>query len=388
MERLVVDMLGTRGLPNRYGGSETCVEEVGSRLARAGQEVRVYCRRRVTESSAPEFRGMSLVYVPSIPVQVIDTLSHSAAALAGLGLRPRKKGNEVAHFHGSGNGAVLPLARLLGVPTVVTVDGADWERAKWGPVARRLLKLAARMTARMADVVVADSRAARGLYEREFGISPWFIPYGAPATGDVQIDRAALAALGLEPGGYLLFVGRMVPEKEVHTLTAAHAALPEPRPALVLVGGEPGDSPYAQRAAEAAADDCRFLGKLFGDQLSPVLRGALGYVQPSAVEGTSPMLLTAMSYALPIVASDIPEIRETVGEAGMYFRRGDVASLTATLAGLIGSAERGRIGMELRQRALAEYSWDAVTARYEEAYKTALSKARRATTRSTHVDRS
>jgi glycosyltransferase involved in cell wall biosynthesis len=181
---------------------------------------------------------MELVYTPSVPVQVLDTLTHSTAALLWMARRGKRPPNHVAHFHGSGNGAVLPLARALGVPTVVTVDGADWERAKWGPVAQRLLKRGAWMSAQMADVVVADSREAQSLYERELGASPWFIPYGAPTADDGPLDEGALRAHGLEPGGYLLFVGRLVPEKEVHTLAAAHRALPEPRPALVIVGGE------------------------------------------------------------------------------------------------------------------------------------------------------
>jgi glycosyltransferase involved in cell wall biosynthesis len=176
----------------------------------------------------------------------------------------------------------------------------------------------------------------------------------------------------LEPGGYILFVGRLVPEKEVHTLATAHRALPEPRPRLAIVGGDPDDSAYARTVADAGAEDCIFLGKLFGDKLTPVLKGALGYVQPSAVEGTSPMLLTAMSYGLPTLASDIPENHETVGDAGFYFRMGDTASLTEALSALIANPERDGRGGRLRERATREYSWDAVTARYEEAYQAAI----------------
>jgi glycosyltransferase involved in cell wall biosynthesis len=378
MDPLVVDMLGTRGLPNRYGGSETCIEEVGSRLTGEGNVVRVFCRRRVTESSATDYRGMPLVYLPSVPIQVVDTLSHSLVALLWLAIRARRsgRGTEVAHFHGSGNGAVLPLARALRIPTVVTVDGPDWTRAKWGPVARRLMKIAARMSASLADVVVADSREAKRIYEEEFGVSPRFIPYGAPAANPSPPDPAALQQFGLDPNGYLLFVGRPVPEKEVHTLARAHAALPQPRPALAIVGGTPEESPYSREVASVAGDDCHFLGKVFGEDLSVLLDGAVGYVQPSAVEGTSPMLLTAMAHGVPVVASDIPQNHETVGSAGRYFRRGDVASLTEALAELIADPDRDGRGRELRERVLREYSWDTVTREYAEAYRAAVARRR------------
>jgi glycosyltransferase involved in cell wall biosynthesis len=374
MEPLVVNMLGTRGLPNRYGGSETCIEEVGSRLVADGHEVRVFCRRRVTQSDADEYRGMQLVYAPSVPVQVAETLTHSLAGLLWIARHrgPRDRGRTVAHFHGSGNGALIPLARALRIPAVITVDGPDWERAKWGPVASRLMKVAARTGARLADVVVADSQEARRVYERQFGMSPRFIPYGAPEADIGEPEPAALEAYGLRPRDYLLFVGRPVPEKEVHTLAAAHARLPRPRPALAIVGGTPGESTYAQEVAEAGADDCRFLGKVFGNGLSELLDGALGYVQPSAVEGTSPMLLTAMAHGVPVVASDIPQNRETVGPAGRFFRKGDTDSLRETLAELIDDPGRGDQGAVLRERALTEYSWDTVTSSYLAAYRDAL----------------
>lgn len=369
-------MLGTRGLPNRYGGSETCIEEVGIRLTAEGNVVRVFCRRRVTESSAAEYRGMPLVYLPSVPIQVVETLSHSLLALLWLAWRGRRSGHgpQVAHLHGSGNGAVLPLARALRIPTVVTVDGPDWARAKWGPVARRLLKFAARMSARLADVVVADSREAKRIYEEEFGVSPRFIPYGAPVATPAPPDPEALRRFGLEPNGYLLFVGRPVPEKEVHTLARAHAALPEPRPALAIVGGTPEESPYAREVASVAGEDCRFLGKVFGDDLSILLDGSLGYVQPSAVEGTSPMLLTAMAHGVPVIASDIPQNHETVGSAGRYFRRGDPEALSKALAELIADPDRDGRGNDLRERVLREYSWDTVTREYADAYRTAIAR--------------
>jgi glycosyltransferase involved in cell wall biosynthesis len=380
---LSVQMLGTRGLPNKYGGSETCVEEVGVRLLERGQDVRIFSRPRVTGSDEREFRGMQQVPLPSIPVQNVDTLSHSFLAILWvMRKRLRSRGRApvpVLHFHGSGNGAVTPLTRALNLPTVVTVDGPDWRRAKWGPAARRLLRGAAWLGTRFADVVVADSREAVAVYKEDFGADTVFIPYGAPEVGDQPAADfpAALRERGIEPGNYILFVGRFTPEKEIHTLVRAHALLPEPRPPLVLVGGTPEDSDYAREVGDLAGDDVHFVGKLFGDDLDPVLRGVSAYVQPSAVEGTSPMVLTAMAYGLPLVASGIAENRETIGDAGTFFPAGDAQALAGAISGLLDDPELARDRAErLRRRVRATYSWDAVTDAYLDAYRAAVDAAR------------
>jgi glycosyltransferase involved in cell wall biosynthesis len=380
---LAVQMLGTRGLQNTYGGSETCVEEVGVRLLERGQDVRIFSRPRVTGTRDKSFRGMEQVPLPSVPVQNVDTLSHSLLAVLWVfARRVRSRGRApmpVLHFHGSGNGAVTPLTRLLRMPAVVTVDGPDWRRAKWGPVARRLLRGAAWMGTRFADVVVADSREAVAVYREDFGAETVFIPYGAPEVGDTPAAGfpAALRDRGLSPGDYILFVGRFTPEKEIHTLVRAHALLPAPRPPLVLVGGTPDDSDYARSVADLAGDDVHFVGKVFGDELDPVARGARVYVQPSAVEGTSPMVLTAMAYGLPLVASGIPENQETIGEAGTFFPAGDENALADAIRGLLDDPDLARERADrLRSRVRATYSWDAVTDAYLDAYRAAVDAVR------------
>jgi glycosyltransferase involved in cell wall biosynthesis len=378
---LDVQMLGTRGLPNRYGGSETCVEEVGRRLVETGHHVRVFTRPRTTRSNASGYRGMELVAVPSIPLQVLETLTHSASAMLWLTLRRRRTKRTVLHFHGSGNGGVLPLAKLLRLPTVVTVDGADWERAKWGPIARRLLRIAAGWTARLADVVVADSEQAAGLYRRLWSRTPMYIPYGAPQVqADIDPDQEPLKASGLSPGGYILFVGRFVPEKEIHTLVEAHRQLSKPRPTLVLVGGTQEESAYARDLSRRSSSDVVFAGKLYEQELDPLLRNALLYAQPSAVEGTSPMLLTAMAYALPVIASDIPENRETVGRGGRFFATANSEDLRRALEAVIALDEEARtlVGAKLAKRVRETYSWDAVAESYERAYFTALAACEQA----------
>jgi glycosyltransferase involved in cell wall biosynthesis len=369
-----VEMLGTRGLPNRYGGSETCIEEVGTRLVRDGHHVRVFCRRRESGDRRATYRGMELVDTPAVSVQALDTLTHSFVSILWLALKRAPRDRTVLHFHGSGNGALLPLARALGFRSVVTVDGADWERAKWGRLEQRLLRFAARMAARMADVLVADSREAFELYSKEWGANPVYIPYGAPeVAGDSAPDESVLDRLGLRDQRFVLFVGRFVPEKGIHLLAEAFAGAELPDTKLVLVGGMPDDSPYAAEVGRAAPPGTVFAGKLYGEELDPVLRAAYAYVQPSSVEGTSPMLLTAMGYGIPIVASGIPENRYTVGEHGIYFESGSSDDLASVLSRLLDDEDDLRTrAAELERRARETYSWEAVAAQYAEAYGHAL----------------
>jgi glycosyltransferase involved in cell wall biosynthesis len=141
----------------------------------------------------------------------------------------------------------------------------------------------------------------------------------------------------------------------------------------VLVGGTPEDSDYARSVGDLAGDDVHFVGKLFGDELDPVARGTAVYVQPSAVEGTSPMVLTAMAYGLPLIASGIAENRETIGTDGVFFPAGDADALAQSIATLLGDRAAARaLGERLRARVRETYSWDAVTDAYVGAYRAAL----------------
>lgn len=364
-----VQMLGTRGLPNRYGGAETCVEEVGSRLSDRGYRVRVFCRQRVTGSSARTFRGMDLVRVPSLPLGAFDTLTHSIASIVWLVVHRQKPRDVVLHFLSGGNGVVVPLAKLLGYRTVVTVDGAEWKRDKWGKLEQRLLRSSFGLTARFADVVVTDSRRSQDLVRELWGRDSVYIPYGLPEESDHSdaYNTEVLKRHDLEEGNFILFVGRFVPEKGIHTLVAAHKALGQTRPALVLVGGDPNESAYGRELRDAAASDVSFLGGIYGEEISVLLRNAFLYVQPSSIEGTSPMLLNAVMTAARVVASDIPENVETMGPDGVYFPVGDSESLASTIVNMANGSIR--VDTEsLRDRAKARYDWDAVTDAYVDTY--------------------
>ena len=372
--RLRVAEAGIRGVPANYGGSETAVEEIGRRLAAEGIEVVVYCRAHKSPFPDAEYRGMRRVVLPSIPTFNLDTVSHSL--LASLHLL-RRDTADVVHFHGMGNALFLPLLRLARKKTVITIDGPDWERPKWGPVARRVLRFSARMAVRLADHLIIDNHPSIDYFRREFGVDEsrfTYIPYGAdvePPTGTEHLD-----ALGLEPRGYLLFVGALVPDKGPDTLVEAYRKVGGDMP-LVVVGDSPFAPEFRRRLHEDAARDerIRMAGYVYGDAYRELVANAYAYVHPPRSEGTSPALLQAMGYGNCVICNELPEALRVVGDAAITFAQNDPDDLARRLERVLTEPE---LVAEYRRRSLDrvrdEYSWDDVAARHREVYERVLAR--------------
>ena len=177
------------------------MEEIGARLAGQGVRVIVYCRTHKSAIDARSYRGMERVVLPSVPTQNLDTVTHSFLATIDLLVRDRA---DVIHFHGMGNGLFLPLVKLSRKKAVITIDGPDWERPKWGRVARKALRLGARLSVRMADHLIIDNHPSIEYFRREMGAPDdrlTYIPYGADFERPTDTDQ--LAAFGVVPRGYL-----------------------------------------------------------------------------------------------------------------------------------------------------------------------------------------
>ena len=364
---------GIRGVPANYGGSETAVEEVGTRLAADGVEVVVYCRSHKSPFPDQRYRGMRRVVLPSIPTFHLDTVSHSALASLDLLLRNRA---DVMHFHGMGNALCLPFFFLSRKKTVITIDGPDWERPKWGPLAKRILRFAARLAVRWADHLIIDNQPSIDYFQREFGVDAsefTYIAYGADTDRPTQTNH--LDELGLSSRGYLLFVGALVPDKAPDVLVDAYAKVAGDMP-LVIVGDSPFALEYGQALRDAAADDARvrMLGYVYGDAYRQLVANAYAYVHPARNEGTSPALLQAMGYGNCIVSSDITEALEVVGDAAITFTGGDATSLAAQISRAIGNPD---LVVQMRAKALErvrlKYSWDDVATAHRTVYERLLS---------------
>lgn len=350
-----IAMIGTRGVPARYGGFETAVDEIGARLADDGHDVVVYCR-----ASGPfRYRGMTRIELPAIRRRSLETLSHSlASVLHAIAHRP-----DVVVLFNAANAVLLPILRLAQVPVVVHVDGLEWKRAKWGPIARRWYRMSESLSARWSDAIVADARGIERYYAEVHAAPTRYIPYGA---NSVVLDEGRLAKAGLTARGYHLVVARFEPENHVLEMVQgfvrSRAELP-----LVVVGSAPYGDRYTALVRAAASEDerVRFLGPVYEqDLLDDIYAGARTYIHGHSVGGTNPSLLRAAGADAPVLAYDVEFNREVLGTGGWYFDCPEV------LAGLLTDAEqdpctieRGVVaGAVVRHR----YDWSAVAAAYGE----------------------
>jgi len=360
-----VAILGTRGIPASYSGFETAVEQITSRLTARGHRVTVYCRPHVVDPNIREWKGASLVHLPTVRNKYLDTFVHTllSSLHASRGHKP-----DVALFFIAGNSPLCLVTRAAGIPTVINVDGLDSDRRKWNRVAKAYLRAAERLSPRMATRAITDSHAVAGIYEQRYGRSIGVVPYGAELP--TEYDSDVLERLGLEPRRYVLFVGRLEPENNPHLLVEAWSRIPTERTRgmkLVVVGGAPYASEYINRVRRASDPRVVFPGYVFGPGYWELQRHAYLFCAPTEVGGTHPVILESLVAGNCVLVNDHRPNAETVGQAGHYFSGVEgVPDLARQLERLLRDPE---LVAGYREKALERaklYSWDAVAAAYEQ----------------------
>lgn len=365
-------MIGQKGLPATYGGIEHHVEELGWRLAARGHHVEVFCRPGYGRSSGELYRGMHLRGAATIGTRHLDTIGHSVVS----SLHAMRNPPDVVHYHALGPVLAAPLVRALSESAVVvTVHGLDHERDKWGPVARRVLSVGHWMSARLPEETVVVSRQLQQHYVAEFGRQATYIPNGVDAPLGRQADEIT-RRWGLT-GGFVLFVGRLVPEKAVDLLIRAYRDVPGDRP-LVIAGDSSFTDAYVARLRAEAAGDPRvtFCGYVFGDTLAELYSNAAVFVQPSRLEGLPLTLLEASSHGVPVVASDIPPHREILGPvtSGLV-PPNDPAALSLRITEYLGDPPVAA-ARTVREHVLQTFRWDTAAVELERVYLRAASRIR------------
>ncbi len=356
-------MMGSRGIPASYSGFETAVEQLSVRLVRRGHQVTVYCRSHHITWPEPTYQGVRLVKLPTIASKHLDTIAHTFLSM----LHGAVRGYDLVYLCGVGNAPLAFLPRLVGQPTVLNVDGADWQRAKWGGFARRYLRFAERAATRLPTVIVADSRVVERYYLDHFKAPSVFVPYGS----DVPRVPAGetLRQFGLAPDGYLLWVGRLVPENNAHEVVAAYQALGGPATGLQLciVGDAPYSTDYVTDLKRQAGPGVVFTGYQFGAAYHELGSNARVFAFASGVGGTHPALLEAMAFGNCVVVNDMPANLETVGTAALPYRGDEgAAGLAPVLAHVLAHPDEiADYRQRAAERAATVYSWDAVTDQYE-----------------------
>lgn len=352
-----IALIGTRGVPAHYGGFETCVEEVGRRLVKAGHDVVVYCRANGSEETPSEFEGMRLIHLPALRRKSLETLSHTALSTLHVMFRSV----DVAIVFNAANAPFLPLLRASGVPVATHVDGLEWKRAKWRGAGRRYYRIAESLAVRWSDALIADAQGIADYYTQEFDARTHLIAYGAPIIDDKPTDK--LSDIGVRPRGYHLVVARFEPENHVDVIVdgyrRSNATLP-----LIVVGSAPYADEFTARVRSLADDRVTFLGGVWDQELLDQLYANAGtYLHGHSVGGTNPSLLRAIGAGAATIAFDVNFNREVLDDSGRFFRTaGDVArEIEFAETSPEAARARGRRAQQLASR----YEWEDVAARYE-----------------------
>jgi glycosyltransferase involved in cell wall biosynthesis len=355
---LRIALLGSRGIPARYGGYETLMEELAPRLARRGCAVTVYCRSRYTPRALRRHADAELVVLPTLPTKHLDTPVHTLLSC----LDARGRSFDAALLVNSANALFLPLLRAAGIPVALHVDGIERRRAKWGPLGRGVYAASERLAAMLPDALITDAEVIRRHYRCIHGVDSEVITYGV----DPRPPGAAgtLRALGLEPRRYFLYVSRFEPENNPHQVAAAYRRVGGALP-LVMVG----DAPYARRfiAGFTGQADPRILfpGAIYGEGYRELLAHALAYVHATEVGGTHPALVEAMGYGNCLVVHSTPENREVAGDVALYFDAAHPDALAEILERLRDRpAAAAALGEQAARRAARLFSWETVADRY------------------------
>jgi len=363
--RLRVAFIGGRGVISKYSGIETYYEEVGKRLVQMGHEVTVYCRDYFTPALT-EHNGMRLVRLPTIRSKHLETVIHTLLST----VHALTRRYDLVHYHALGPALFSLLPRLVGKRTAVTVQGLDWQRKKWGRLASRVLRLGESASVRLPNGTMVVSRTLQQRYREAHGIEAFYVPNGGVLRE--RSEPRAILEWGLEPGQYVLFLGRFSPEKGCHLLVEAFEQI-DTDVKLVMAGAASYCDDYSRELRTHASDRVRMLDWISGETLDELLTNAMVFVLPSDLEGLSLALLDAMGAGLCVLTSDVPENCEVVDGAGFTFQRGSAADLADRLRFLIAnSAVREAAGRTAKKRIEEQYQWQKVAEDIEKAYFTVL----------------
>jgi glycosyltransferase involved in cell wall biosynthesis len=350
-------IVGTRGIPARYGGFETFAEELSTRLAARGHHVTVYCRERFSE---PTYRGVYLKTLPTIRHKYFDTLAHTF--LSTLHLVTTRQ--DAALYCNAANAIFTWMPRVIGVPGIpiaLNVDGLERNRKKWNRVARAWYRMSEWLATWMPNAVVTDARAIADYYLQRYGRESSMIPYGAE-TGTIATTKI-LNQLGLEPRKYFLYVSRMEPENNAVLVREAFEQVATPLK-LALVGDAPYAADYIRRVRNTSDPRIVIPGAIYGQGYGELGSHCFAYIHATEVGGTHPALIEAMGRGALTLYLDTPENAEVAGGAGIAFRDDNLAVVLQSVLDMPES-ERDRWRERAVERVRSRYSWEAVTDAYE-----------------------
>ena len=360
-----IAIIGIRGIPVIYSGFETLAEKLSLGLVKAGHKVTVYCRRGYGPN-AKSYKGIKLINLPSPRSKNWETFVHSLLST----LHACFKGEfDLVYFIGVGSSLFALLPRLFGIKTAVNVDGLDWRREKWGPVAKAYLAASELLACYLPNVVITDSLFIKRYYRRKFSKESVYLPYGyEPHPGKA---KEILKRFGLARGEYLVWVGRLVPDNHTDQLIGAFKAVKTPFK-CVVIGDDRLNGPFKGRLTRATEKDPRviFTGFLEREKYSALVKNAFLYVETKRSGGTHPSLVEAMGFGTLVVSNDHPGAREVLGKGAIFYDKGSTSSLRKALKAALSMPKkaRDRLAKEALGIVKEKYSWGKIINGYEKIF--------------------
>lgn len=357
-----VIVLGTRGIPNIQGGVETHCEELYPRLVALGIDVILVTRKSyVTDLTITEYKGVKLKHIFTPKKKSIEAIVHTFLGV----LYARTQNPDILHIHAIGPSLMVPFARLLGLKVVVTNHGPDYDRQKWGKLAKNILMLGEKLGTKYANKTIVISDVIKNILKDKYGRTDTQLIYNGVNLPKKSKDTDYLDELGIKKDNYIIGVGRFVEEKGFHDLIEAYKAL-DTDIKLVLVGDADHESEYSVKLKTMARENAVILtGFIKGEQLNQIFSHTKLFVMPSYHEGLPIALLEAMSYNLDVLVSDIPANLEVNLDVDDYFNVGNTKDLKIKLDAKL----KNSIDRNFSELILQKYNWDSISKEVFTLYK-------------------
>lgn len=361
-------VIGTRGIPEIQGGVETHCQQLYPRIAALGHDVTIV-RRTPYVSASPgltEYKGVRLVDVYAPRKKSVEAVVHTALAV----IKARTLNPDVLHIHAIGPGLMVPFARLLGMKVVSTNHGPDYDRQKWGKLAKTVLKTGERFSARWSNKVIVISKVIANILASRYGRTDTELIFNGVEVPVKSTCTDYIESLGLEPGKYVVAVGRFVEEKGFHDLIKAFAQAAPQGYKLAIAGDADHEDAYSRSLKDLAHQHGVVLtGFIRGEKMNQLMSNAALFCLPSYHEGLPIVLLEAMSYGLDVAVSDIPANMLPALDDGDFYPAGDVDALAALLQRKLGNNATHRV------YDLSPYNWDNIARQTVDLYQQVLNKS-------------
>jgi glycosyltransferase involved in cell wall biosynthesis len=366
-----IAMYGQKRIPSREGGVEIVVDELSTRMVLKGHSVTCYNRKghhvsgkEFDSSAVKEYKGVLLKSVFTLDKKGLAAMTSSWAAA----MKTAFGKYDVVHVHAEGPAATCLLPKIFKKRVIVTIHGLDWQRAKWGGFATKYIKWGEKQAAKHADVIIVLSKGVQEYFRKEYGRDTTFIPNGVSKP---QIRKAQIiqSEWNLKKDSYVLFLGRIVPEKGIKYLLEAWKEINTDKK-LVIAGGSSDTDVFMKELKDMANENVIFTGFQQGETLEELYSNAYVYCLPSDLEGMPLSLLEAMSYGNCCLVSDIPECADVVEDKALLFEKGNVSDLRDKLQDLLADEKNVCCyKAEAADYILRKYNWDNVVEQTLEIYK-------------------